>query len=74
MTIQLWFIRETEKARRYCKVPKARNPGPDIAENENFIWVPRSVCEKTLKWPPDRGEWPVHEVDVEDWFADSRGL
>ncbi len=74
MTVRLWFVRETELARRYCKLPQSRNPGLDTPENTNYVWLPRSVCEHTQKWPPAVGELPLHIVKVSDWFADKENL
>jgi hypothetical protein len=56
MKVTLWCIRETEKARLY-----RRTHGADV-------WVPRSVCRNVLKWPPEHGNPPIHEVEIEDWF------
>ncbi len=74
MKVRLWFVRETELARRYCKVPDSRNPGADEPSNTNYIWVPRSVCRHTSKEPAAEGERPLHVVDVEDWFAEKEAL
>ena len=75
MTVRLWFVRETAAARRYCKLPKSRNPGSDVFGNENYVWIPRSVVEHTTKRPSKDGvEWPEHELAVADWFVDKEGL
>lgn len=72
--VRLWFVRESEKARRYCKLPLNRNPGDDTPDNPNYIWVPRSVCERTAKFPAEGSERPVHEIEVADWFAERENL
>ncbi len=64
MKVTLWFIRETDKARYYSKIPPARNPGP-----EDCLWIPRSVCSHTSKQPDG-----MHIVDVDDWFAEKEKL
>jgi len=58
MTLHLSFIRPTPLARLYR----------DRAGGEQ--WVPRSVCAKTLKWPSQNGQPPVHEVEIEDWWLE----
>lgn len=55
-TLQL--IRETAGARLY------RN------RHGHEQWVPRSVCQKTLKWPPKDGQPAVHEVEIEEWWLE----
>ena len=75
MTARLWFVRESAAARRYCKLPKTRNPGSDIAGNTNYFWVPKSLVEHTQKRPSRDGvEWQEHDVKVPDWFAEEAGL
>ena len=49
MRLRLWFIRETDLARRYCKLPKSRNPGSDTMDNSNYLWIPRSIVSHTQK-------------------------
>ena len=67
MKVRLWFVRESEKARQYCKVPKSRNP---VAASPDFVWIPKSLIEHTTKRPSADGvEWPEHEVTVEEWFG-----
>lgn len=63
MKIRLWFIRETEKARQYSKVPLQRNPTP-----EDCLWVPRSIVEHTSK----RGA--EHTLELPDWFIEKEHL
>lgn len=62
MTINLKFIHETDSARLY-----ERKDGEQI-------WIPESVVKSTLKHSAKEGEAPVHELEVEDWFAQQRGL
>jgi len=73
--MRLWFVRESAAARRYCKVPKTRNPGADIMGNDNYLWIPRSVVGHTQKRPSlDGVEWPEHDLEVDDWFAEKEKL
>lgn len=63
-TVRLWLVKETEKARYYSKLPPERNPEPG-----DMLWIPRSVCHGTMKFPNDE-----HHVQVEDWFVEREGL
>lgn len=63
MQVTLWFLRETDKARLYSKLPPERHPTKD-----DEIWVPRSVVEHTSK------TGNCHIVTVQDWFADREKL
>lgn len=63
MKIRLWFIRQTDKARLYSKVPPERNPG-----KEDQVWIPLSVLEHVTK----RGN--EHEVTMADWFGEKENL
>jgi hypothetical protein len=57
MTLKLHFVRETVLARLYRNAAGAEQ------------WVPRSVCDKTTKWPgKNPGELAVHEVTIADWW------
>lgn len=60
----LWFIKETDKARYYSKLPPERNPA-----DSDKVWIPRSLCKHTTKYPNGQ-----HIVDVEDWFGDRNNL
>jgi hypothetical protein len=66
--MRLWLVKETEKARRYCKFA----PHPDLgfanAEESDMVWIPRSIIEHTTK----RGN--EHEVALPDWFIEKEGL
>lgn len=56
MTFKLNFVHETEAARLYRTAAGVEH------------WVPRSVTERTLKWPAKNGQPAVHEVTIEDWW------
>lgn len=64
MKIRLWFIRETDKARLYSKLPPERHP-----EDSDRVWIPRSLVEHTTKYANGQ-----HVVDVPDWFAERENL
>lgn len=63
MKIRLWFLRETDKARLYSKLPPERNP-----TKEDEIWIPRSVIEYATKFGNE------HHLTITDWFADKNNL
>lgn len=63
MKIRLWFIRETDKARLYSKLPPERHPGPG-----DQIWIPRSVIEHATKFGAE------HHLTIADWFAEKNNL
>lgn len=44
MKVRLWYVRDTPKARLYCRVPKSRNPGHYAPDNKSYVWVPLSGC------------------------------
>ncbi len=76
-TIKLWYVSETSKARRYCKLPLSRNP-----TDSDYLYVPLSIIEHTTKWAPlkdDKGRlvgcerW-CHEVTLPDWFIEKEKL
>ena len=62
MKIRLWLIRETEKARYYCKHNRPNTDPTDC------VWVPRSIVEHTTK----RGN--EHVVELPDWFIEKEGF
>jgi hypothetical protein len=64
MKIRLWFIRETQHARLYCKLPPERHP-----TDADYVWVPRSVIEGCMKFPT--GEC---HLELADWFAEKENL
>lgn len=64
MQVRLWFVKETEKARYYSKLPASRHPG-----EEDHVWVPRSLVTHTTKYPDGQ-----HVIDVADWFAEKNNL
>lgn len=65
MKIRLWFMKETEQARLYCKFDPAR--GSNMLASD-MIWIPKSVVEHTSK----RGI--EHTVELPDWFIEKNGL
>ena len=68
-TVRLFYVRASAAARRYCKLPKSRNPGSDVMDNTNYVWVPLSLVEHTTKRPSKDGvEWDEHHVTLPDWF------
>ena len=64
MNVRLWFIRETDKARLFSRLPPERKPG-----KQDEIWIPRSVIEHQLKFAT--GEC---HLKVTDWFAEKNNL
>lgn len=63
--VRLWFVRETEKARRYCPIPPDRSP-----TEGDMIWIPKSIIEHTTKYATDTNGWPIHIVTLPDWFVE----
>lgn len=75
MKARLWFTgKETDHARRYCRLPKSRGPGDDAPDNPNYLWVPKSLQDQTTKYPPADGDNPMHVLTIPDWFADRENL
>ena len=65
MKLQLWLVNESERARLYSKTRQGDNP----------VWVPRSVILRQTKHPQTEHEnHPRCEVEIEDWFAEQKGL
>lgn len=62
MQITLWFVRETEKARLYCKHGRPQQDPSDL------VWVPRSVVEHTSKMGA------MHILTLPDWWIEREGL
>jgi hypothetical protein len=62
-TLHLWFIRETDKARLYSKLPPERNP-----IEGDFVWIPMSIIEHVSKHGDE------HDVKLPEWFIQARGL
>jgi len=62
--IRLWFVRETQAARFYSKLPPDRRPTDD-----DHVWIPKSQIEHTSLEPSG-----LHIVTVTDWFAEKKGL
>lgn len=56
MTRKFYLEQETGAARR-------------LQTRSGFeFWVPRSVCKRMLKFPPNQAGRVVVEVEVEDWW------
>lgn len=69
MKLQLWLEHETEDARLFLRA----KPGTQIAHSE--VWIPKSVCRTTTKFPPEPGIWQARcEVEVADWFVEKQNL
>jgi hypothetical protein len=68
MTIRLWLVRETDKARLYCKFDPSTKPNVVIDEKSDCVWIPLSIVEHTSK----RGN--VHMVSLPDWFIEKENL
>jgi hypothetical protein len=65
MNIKLEFIKESGSAEaRLYRFKDGRE-----------LWIPRSVVTKCLKWPQtDLTIPPVHELSIEDWWAEKEKL
>ena len=63
-TISLWFVKETELARQYSKLPPERHP-----EQSDYVWLPKSQIERTTKFPT--GE---HHLVLPLWLVEKHGL
>lgn len=63
-TASLWFVSETEAARRYCKLPPTRHPEPS-----DYVWLPKSQIEHTTKFPT--GE---HHLVLPLWLVEKHDL
>lgn len=68
-TAKLWFVRQTESARLYSKLPRSRNP-----ERSDEVWIPISQIEHTTRHPSQGEEWPVHIVKIPDWLAEKHSI
>jgi hypothetical protein len=62
MIITLEFMRETDAARMFRR------------KDGSMLWIPRSVCKSVLKLPPVEGKPQLYQLDVEGWFARTKGL
>jgi hypothetical protein len=60
MMVKMKFVREaaSHQARQYENAAGAR------------LWIPRSVCPRTMKFAPDANGVVVHEVEIEDWWLE----
>ena len=63
MTLRLYFITETEKARLYARKPKEQ------AAPSDRVWIPKAQCLSTLRFPNG-----LHEIEVSDAFAEWKVL
>ena len=70
-SVSLFFTGiQSEKARKYSRIPKSRNP-----QAEDLVWVPLSLVEHTSKQPAKPGEeWAQHVVKLPDWFVEEKKL
>lgn len=67
MAVSLFLVKETDLARLYRRQGQ-RNDEPDI-------WVPKSVCSHTTKYPPmGEGKLPLHRVEIDWWFIKKHNL
>ncbi len=75
-TVRLWLLWEngkpveTDKARRFSRVPPERHP-----QEDDLVWLPRSSCHRITKFGMQPGD-PCQEceVEIEDWLAEQKGL
>jgi hypothetical protein len=61
-------------------VRQARSGLARLYENDagSRLWIPRSVCRRTMKWPAPRATAAdgggvaaaTHEVEIEDWWLE----
>ncbi len=58
MTLILKLVSFTPLARLYENGDGAR------------MWIPRTVCPRTFKYPPVEGKAEMHEITVEDWWLE----
>jgi hypothetical protein len=63
-TVRLWFVRESDQARCYSKLPPERRP-----DATDLFWLPKSQIENTVKFPTG-----MHEVKIPSWLAERHGL
>ena len=61
-------MEQTDKAYRFSKTPRRRDPSPD------GTWIPKSMCECIVWLPEEAGEWRAALVDVQEWYAEKKGL
>lgn len=72
--LSLYFVRETPDAFRYCREKDEAKAGPDIYDNPNYIWLPRSVCTHRTKYAFEPGHRTLHVVSVLVWFLNKKHL
>lgn len=61
--VNLWFVRETQAARLYCRHGR---PG---REDADCVWVPKSIVEHTSK-----NVGGHHVVTLPEWFVREKEL
>jgi len=66
--VRCYRIAHTDKAIRVSKIPKDRNPSP-----EDFVWIPKSICEHISTNGSDGG-WPELVISLPERIADQKGL
>lgn len=62
--VRMWFLRETEKAYQYTKLPPDRQRNP-----EDLMWIPKSQVEHRSKQPNG-----LHELTLPDWLVEAKNL
>lgn len=62
--IRMWYVRETEKARQYTKIPPDR-----LRQQEDYVWVPKSITEHRSMQPNG-----LHELTLPLWFLEKNNL
>lgn len=62
--IRMWYVRESEKAWQYTKIPPDR-----MRQQEDYVWVPKSITEHRSKQ-----ENGLHELTLPLWFLEKNGL
>jgi hypothetical protein len=67
-TIRLFLMEQTDKAYRFSKTPRDRDP------QSEGVWVPKSMVECVVWLPEEAGEWRQAFVDMQEWFAEKKGL
>ena len=68
-TLRLWIVKETEKAYLFSKLPLEKADSVT-----DMVWVPRSMVERITKFRETPGTFRECEVDIQEWFAEKKGL
>lgn len=66
ITVKAWIIQESQQAYQISTLPQNRD--------WKAVWIPKSMCERITKGPQVEGEWRHCEIDMQDWFAEKKGL